>query len=236
MEHRLQKILSDYGIASRRKAEKLISDGKVRVNNIQASLGDKADPDRDKIKVDGVEINARPKRVYIMLNKPKGYVTTMEDEKGRRIVTDLLTGLKEKVYPVGRLDMDSEGLLLLTNDGELANRLTHPKYQVSKTYRVWVRGKSIARAADILRGDMTIDGQRLNRALLSNITDDGERGIIDITISEGKNRQVRKMCKQADLEVTRLMRVSESGLNLGNLPKGKWRYLSDSEIEHIKSV
>lgn len=236
MVQRLQKIISDYGIASRRAAEKLISNGRVKVNGRTAELGDSADPDRDIIEVEGKLIDTRPRRVYIMLNKPRGYVTTMRDEKGRRTVTDLIKDLGEKVFPVGRLDMDSEGLLIMTNDGELANRLTHPSYMVRKTYRVWVRGEAIEKAANILRGDMTIDGQKLNRAGVSVLRDFGDSGILDITISEGKNRQIRRMCRQAGLDVTRLVRISECGLGLGGLPKGKWRYLSEGEVKSLKSV
>lgn len=236
MEQRLQKIISDYGLASRRAAEKMIEQGRVTVNSETAKLGDKADPVTDKIEVDGKEIEARPERVYIMLNKPRGYVTTRSDERGRKKVTDLLGGFSVTVYPVGRLDMYSEGLLLLTNDGELANRLMHPSFQVLKTYRVWVSGEDVSAAEDVLKGDLYIDGQKLNRAKVRLVRDSGNTGIYDITISEGKNRQIRKMCSMAGLTVSKLVRVSESGLELGQLPKGTWRFLTDSEVEHLKSV
>lgn len=236
MKERLQKIISSYGIASRRAAEKIISNGQVKVNGRIAELGSSADPERDIIEVDGKIIKTRPRRVYIMLNKPRGYVTTMRDEKGRKTVTDLINDLGEKVYPVGRLDIDSEGLLIMTNNGELTNRLTHPSYKVHKVYRVWVTGEAIDKAAGILKGDMTIDGQKLNKAGVKVLRDFGDAGILDITISEGKNRQIRRMCKQAGLNVSRLVRISECGLSLGGLPKGKWRFLSESEINNLKSV
>jgi len=236
MEQRLQKIISDYGLASRRAAEVLIAQGKVKVNSETAKIGDKADVQTDTIEVDGKVIETRPERVYIMLNKPRGYVTTISDERGRKKVTDLLRGLSVKVYPVGRLDMYSEGLLLLTNDGEMANRLMHPSFQVRKTYRVWVSGENVSAAGEVLRGEMYIDGQKLNPAKVGLITRGGSTGIFDITISEGKNRQIRKMCSMAGFSVSRLVRTRESGLELGQLPKGAWRFLTGSEIEHLKSI
>lgn len=236
MEHRLQKIISDHGLASRRAAEKLISQGKVLVNGAVAGLGDKADIQTDIIEVNGKVIPPRPERVYIMLNKPRGYVTTMSDEQGRRKVTDLVRGVPATVYPVGRLDLYSEGLLILTNDGELANRLMHPSSQVEKTYRVWVAGSDVVTAGEVLAGELYIDGQKLNPAKVSLVKNDGDSGIFDITISEGKNRQIRKMCAMAGLKVSKLVRIYENGVELGRLPKGKWRYLTESEIEHLKST
>lgn len=236
MEHRLQKIISDHGLASRRAAEKLISQGKVLVNGAVASLGDKADIQTDIIEVNGKVIPPRPERVYIMLNKPRGYVTTMSDEQGRRKVTDLVQGVPATVYPVGRLDLYSEGLLILTNDGELANRLMHPSSQVEKTYRVWVAGSDVVMAGEVLAGQLYIDGQKLNPAKVSLVKNDGDSGIFDITISEGKNRQIRKMCAMAGLKVSKLVRIYENGVELGRLPKGKWRYLTESEIEHLKAT
>lgn len=233
---RLQKIISDYGIASRRAAEKLIIDGKVKVNGELAELGSGADPETDIIEVDGKRVDTRPGRAYIMLHKPRGYITTVKDDRGRRTVLDLMKGLNIKVNPVGRLDMDSEGLLIMTNDGELTNRLTHPSYMVKKTYRTWIRGEELEKAVISLRGDMAIDGQTLNRADVRVLRNFGDSGILDITISEGKNRQIRKMCSQVGLHVTRLVRISECGLDIGDLPKGKWRYLSESEVEKLKSV
>lgn len=236
MEQRLQKVISDYGIASRRAAEKLIVDGQVTVNGHAAELGDRADPDIDDIAVSGKSIKIRPERVYIMAYKPVGYVTTMSDEKGRKTVRDLVKGVGTTVYPVGRLDINSEGLLIMTNDGELTNRLTHPSFRVCKTYRVWTKGRDIRSAAEELRGDMEIDGQKLVRAKVEVVKGTDSVGIIDITISEGKNRQIRKMCQKAGLQITRLMRISESGIKLGSLAKGQWRYLTKEEVCHLKSV
>lgn len=229
MNERLQKILSARGLASRRGAEELISAGRVMVNGAAAKLGDSADPNKDIITVDGQPLNDEPEKVYIMLNKPRGYVTTLSDEKGRKTAASLVADCGKRVHPVGRLDMDSEGLLLFTNDGELTNRLTHPSYEKEKTYIVYVEGQLGDNIAK-LREPMLIDGYMTSGAKVSRVAE----GRLKITIREGRNRQVRKMCAQVGLKVLRLIRVSEDGLELGKLPRGKWRYLEPWELERLK--
>ena len=233
MEERLQKIIAASGLASRRAAEELIAAGKVRVNGAVASLGDKADALRDRITVDGKSLAPPEEKVYIMLNKPRGYVTTLSDEKGRRTVAELVGELGLRLYPVGRLDINSEGLLIMTNDGELANRLMHPRGGVEKCYRTSVTGEDIPAAAEKLREPMVLDGYRTRgaRVEIERLSDTG--GVLLVTIGEGRNRQVRKMCEQAGLRVTRLCRISEGGLKLGDLKTGKWRALSRAEIERL---
>ena len=234
MEQRLQKIIAASGLMSRRAAEELIEAGKVCVNGAVASLGDKADAERDKITVNGKSLAPAEEKVYIMLNKPRGYVTTLKDEKGRRTVAELVSGLGLRLYPVGRLDMNSEGMLIMTNDGELADRLMHPRGGVEKCYRTTVTGENIPTAAEKLKESMLIDGYRTRgaRVEIEKLTDGG--GVLLITISEGRNRQVRKMCEQAGLRVTRLCRISEGGLKLGTLKSGTWRELTRAEIARLK--
>lgn len=232
MAERLQKLISAAGLMSRRAAEECISAGRVTVNGRVASLGDRADEELDLILVDGRPLPRHGARTYIMLNKPRGYVTTMSDEKGRRDVTELVRGLG-RVYPVGRLDMYSEGLLIMTDDGEFANTLMHPSHNFKKTYRTWVQGEDVGLAVEYLRGELDI-GDCIVRAESVDI----ERlipggAVLLITIGEGRNRQVRKMCACCGLKVTRLMRISEGGLELGNLPPGKWRRLTDEEIQSV---
>ena len=231
MEERLQKILSSRGIASRRKAEELIENGHVSVNGVRASLGDKADPDRDVIKVKGARLPGRGDLVYIMLNKPRGYITSMSDEKGRPTVVELTADLGERVYPVGRLDWDSEGLLLLTNDGDFANTIAHPSNNKVKTYVVTVEG-NVEKALDKLRSPMVIDGYKIKPAKVDVL---GENRL-SIKIHEGRNRQVRKMCDLVKHPVATLKRVGTGELELGNLPKGKYRYLTEKEIRYLKNL
>ena len=218
---------------SRRAAEEAITAGRVTVNGIRAKLGDKADGDRVRILVDGMPLPGNDRRVYVMLNKPKGYVTTMSDEKGRKNVSMLVEDVGTRVYPVGRLDMYSEGLLIMTNDGELANKLMHPKNEVNKTYLTWVTGEDVGMAVEYLRMPMEIDGYEISpaEAYIEDIFPGGAR--LSITIHEGRNRQVRKMCEAVGLRVTKLKRVSEGGLELGELPVGKWRYLDDDEVKRL---
>lgn len=236
MEERLQKIIAASGLMSRRAAEEMILAGKVRVNGAVAALGDKADALNDRITVDGKGLAPPEEKVYIMLNKPRGYVTTLSDEKGRRAVSELVSELGVRLYPVGRLDMNSEGLLIMTNDGELANRLMHPRGGAQKSYRTTVTGENIPAAADKLRQPMLIDGYRTRGALVEfeRLTDTG--GVLLITIGEGRNRQVRKMCEQAGLRVTRLVRVAEGGLKLGELKTGRWRELTRAEVARLKGA
>lgn len=232
MAERLQKLISAAGLMSRRAAEKYIEAGRVKINGRVAALGDKADIDTDEILVDGQSLLAAGGRTYIMLNKPKGFVTTMSDEKGRRNVTELVRGLG-RIYPVGRLDMYSEGLLIMTNDGEFANTLMHPSHEFKKTYRTWVRGDDVGLAVEYLRGELDIDGYivRAENVDIEALIPDG--AVLLITISEGRNRQVRKMCQCVGLHVTRLMRISEGPLELGSLAPGKWRRLSNDEVNAV---
>ena len=235
MKERLQKILSAYGIASRRHSEELIKASKVTVNGVAASLGSCADPDIDEISVDGVVLQKKPGDVCLMLNKPSGYITSLSDEKGRRTVLSLLSDLPVRVYPVGRLDYNSEGLLLLTNDGDLAFKLTHPKHNVPKTYLVAVSG-DLEAAIPLLSREMLIDGYRVHPAEIKEIRVNHSGGIFSITIFEGRNRQIRKMCEQNGLAVLTLKRVSIGDLRLNNLPLGKWRYLTDEERRYLDSI
>ena len=236
MTDRLQKIISASGLMSRRAAEEAILCGRVQVNGRTAALGDKAEPSVDRILVDGVPLPNEGGKVYIMLNKPKGYVTTLHDEKGRKNVTDLVGDVGCRVYPVGRLDMNSEGLLLLTNDGDFANRLMHPSHEVKKIYLTWVKGADIAQAAETLRAPMVIDGYAIRPAAVEIREQFPGRALLAVTIHEGRNRQVRKMCLKAGLQVTRLLRVSEGALSLGDLPSGKWRHLTQDEVHRLMAA
>ena len=214
-------------------AEKWIEQGRVTVNGIPASLGLTADPEMDLILVDGKPLRSVDEKVVIMLNKPRGYVTTMSDEKGRPTAASLVADCGVRVYPVGRLDMDSEGLLLFTNDGALANYLTHPKHQVDKTYRVWVREYAPGKEERLLQ-PMELDGWKLQTPLVQLLHAQGTQAQLLITIHEGRNRQVRRMCMIAGMYVCRLRRIREGELSLDDLPVGKWRYLTSSEIETLK--
>lgn len=230
MEERLQKLISSCGLASRRAAEAWISQGRVTVNGSRASLGDRADLERDRVEVDGVPLRARVERTYLMLNKPRGYVTTLADEKGRRTAASLVSGCGRRVWPVGRLDLDSEGLLLFTDDGELTHGLLHPSGEVEKEYLVWVTG-DVDRALPILSGPMELDGEPIAPARVRM----GRRGEdvtrLSVVIHQGKNRQVRRMCAQAGLEVRRLKRVREGRVWLDRgLEPGQWRPLTGEEL------
>ena len=233
MTDRLQKIIAARGICSRRKAEELILAGRVTCNGSVANLGDRADPDVDEIKVDGKLLPSQRDYVYIMLNKPRGYVTTLSDEKGRPNAAQLID-CGVRVYPVGRLDMDSEGLLLFTNDGEFANTLMHPKHEVNKTYRVLVEGYSEEKL-EKLREPIELDGYLIRRpdVKLLRTREKGQAQLL-VTIHEGRNRQVRRMCDAAGMKVLRLQRIAEGKLKLGTLELGKWRYLTPEEIGLLK--
>ncbi len=233
MTERLQKILSARGIASRRSAEQMILDGRVSVNGLRATLGQTADPDVDEITVDGKPLPITSENVYILLNKPRGFVTTLSDEKGRRTAAELVADCGVRVYPVGRLDMDSEGLLLFTNDGEFANRMTHPKHEVKKAYLAWVTHYS-EEAFEKLKRPISLDGYTIRPPQLRLIKAQGPQAQIEITIHEGRYRQVRRMCDAAGMHVTRLRRIREGSLILGELPVGKWRCLTKAEIEKLK--
>ena len=233
MTQRIQKILSARGLCSRRSAEELILEGRVTCNGAVAKLGDTADPELDEIKVDGKLLPAASGYVYIMLNKPRGYVTTLSDEKGRPNAAQLID-CGTRVYPVGRLDMDSEGLLLFTNDGEFANRLMHPKHEVDKTYRVLVAGYSEEKL-EKLKQPIELDGYRIRTPgiKLLRTREKGQAQLL-VTIHEGRNRQVRRMCDAAGMKVLRLQRISEGSVKLGNLELGKWRHLTQEELAYLK--
>lgn len=233
MAERLQKILSARGIASRRKAEEMIRAGEVTVNGAVAALGDTADPETDEIRVNGNVLPGQEGYVYLMLNKPRGYVTTLSDEKGRPDVSQLVADCGTRVYPVGRLDMDSEGLLLLTNDGSFANALMHPKHEVNKTYEVWVTG-DYAGAEEKLARPIELDGYTIRPPKVKRLRSEGRKGKFLVTIHEGRNRQVRRMCQAAGMTCTRLRRIREGELSLGDLPLGKWRYLTADEVAALK--
>ena len=230
MEERLQKILSAAGLASRRRAEEYLTAGRVTVNGRTAGLGEKADPQRDDIRLDGRPVRPVSAHTYLMLYKPRGYVTTLADERGRRTVAQLVSGCGARVWPVGRLDLDSEGLLLMTDDGAFTQRLIHPSHQVEKEYLVTVEG-DVDRALPVLSGPMELDGVPLSPARIGVLSREGaDRARLSVVIHEGRNRQVRRMCALAGLEVRRLKRVREGRLTLGRLRPGEWRPLTAEEI------
>ena len=235
MTERLQKILSARGVCSRRKAEELITAGRITCNGQVAKLGDSADPDIDKILLDGKPLPSQEEYVYIMLNKPRGYVTTLSDEKGRKNAAQLVADCGKRVYPVGRLDMDSEGLLLFTNDGDFANRMMHPKHEVNKIYEVVVRGYTEA-ALERLKKPVVLDGYQIRQPEVELIhkSATSDRAELQVTIHEGRNRQVRRMCDMAGMNVLRLTRIAEGPVKLGKLSTGKWRYLTAAEVESLK--
>ncbi len=234
MEERLQKLLSAAGVCSRRTAETYITAGRVTVNGERAFLGQRADPERDDVRLDGKPLAPKETPVYILLNKPRGYVTTLADEKGRKTVADLVKDCGARVYPVGRLDLDSEGLLLLTNDGELTQRLLHPRYETPKVYHVWVEGETET-AAERLGRVTDLEGAPIRPARVRFLgQEDGGTCKLSVTIHEGKNRQVRRMCAACGLNVRRLRRVGEHSLSLGRLRSGQWRYLTPAEVRELK--
>ena len=233
MEERLQKILSAAGICSRRASEAYILAGRVTINDQLAQLGQRADPDRDDIRVDGRPLTSNPRPVYLMLNKPRGYVTTLSDEKGRPNAAQLVADCGTRVYPVGRLDMDSEGLLLFTNDGAFANALTHPKQEVEKIYEVWAVGYAPGGEEKLSR-PIVLDGYRIRPPKVVLLSVNGEKAKFRVTIHEGRNRQIRRMCEAAGMRCTRLRRIQEGSLRLGNLPCGAWRYLTPEEVAELK--
>lgn len=233
MKERLQKILSSRGVASRRKAEEMIAAGLVTVNGIPAQLGDSADGDTDEICIQGKPLPSAGGFIYLVLNKPRGFVTTLSDEQGRKNAAQLVADCGTRVYPVGRLDMDSEGLLLFTNDGEFANAMMHPKHQVDKTYDVWVTGYA-PEAEKKLAQPITLDGYTIRPPKVKLLKANADHARFHITIHEGRNRQVRRMCQAAGMHVTRLCRIREGSLSLGDLPKGKWRHLTDGEVKLLK--
>ncbi len=228
MEQRLQKLLSAAGVCSRRTAEQYITEGRVTLNGRPAQLGMRADPERDVITVDGTPLPGTGERVWLMLHKPRGYVTTLDDEKGRKTAAMLVADCGVRVWPVGRLDMDSEGLLLFTNDGQGTHRLLHPSHGIEKEYHVTVEG-DVSAALPVLAGPMELDGELLAPAQIRQLAPQR----LSVTIHQGKNRQVRRMCALAGLQVRRLCRIREGRLLLGDLPPGKWRRLTAEEIREL---
>ncbi|MDR0489890.1 MAG: rRNA pseudouridine synthase [Oscillospiraceae bacterium] len=229
---RIQKILSAHGASSRRKAEQLILEGRVTVNGVVAKLGESAEDGVDEIAIDGIPLDPIGHLVYIMLNKPRGYITTMSDERGRDTVTQLVGYNGARVYPVGRLDMDSEGLLLLTNDGHFANAVMHPSHNRAKTYEVRVRG-DVNSGAKLLRQPITVDSHIVQAASVEVNERTAAGGVLLISINEGRNRQIRKMCEQCGLNAVQLKRISIGTLELGSLKPGQWRHLTDEEVAAV---
>jgi 23S rRNA pseudouridine2605 synthase len=236
MNQRLQKILSAAGVASRRASETMIQDGRVTINGQVATVGMSADPDVDVVAVDGTPIAISQRRRYIILNKPKGYVTTMKDDRDRPTVAELVADAGGRLYPVGRLDMDSEGLLLMTDDGAVANALMHPSHEVNKVYTVFVQGMDITASLRQLQQMEKLDGEPISRAQVMLIERKGTGAEIQMTIHEGKNRQIRRMCQACGLSVSRLIRVAEGPIVLGDLPLGKWRNLTGDELSFLHDL
>lgn len=231
---KLQKYFSDCGILSRRAAEEEIKQGKVTVNGECAFLGMRIFPDVDVVVYKGARVIAQSdEKLYILLNKPRGIVTTLSDEKGRPTVLSLISGLGARVYPVGRLDIDSDGLLLLTNDGALTNKLTHPRHKIPKIYNVTVKGEVTEGALTLLSSPLVIDGYKIQPVEVEIIKKEPSQTILKMTLYEGRNRQIRKMCALADLKITRLTRVALGNIALGSLEVGKWRFLTQSETDYL---
>ena len=228
MTERLQKIIAAAGICSRRTAEEYLRQGRISVNGEAAALGDKADPEKDRICLDGKEIRPLTEKTYVMLHKPRGYTCTLRDTHVAHPVTELVD-CGARVYPVGRLDKDSEGLLLLTDDGDFTQALTHPKYQVDKVYLVWVTGMAEESLERLCAVDQ-LDGESIAPAEVALLKREDGQALLQMTIHQGKNRQIRRMCAAVGLTVTRLKRIEEHGLSLGDLPLGQWRYLTNEEI------
>lgn len=234
MEDRLQKIISACGLTSRREAEKWILAGRVTVNGKVAELGHKADLSTDQVCVDGTPIQKEATRTYLMLHKPRGYVTSLSDEHGRKTVADLVADAKVRLWPVGRLDLNSEGLLLMTDDGDLTQKILHPSYEVEKEYLVWVKGCT-GEALPILSAPMSLDGEMLAPAKVRCLSKNEEVSKLSFTIRQGKNRQIRRMCNQVGLSVVRLKRIREGHISLDpELGPGKWRPLTSEEVASMQ--
>ncbi|MBE6819733.1 MAG: rRNA pseudouridine synthase [Ruminococcaceae bacterium] len=230
---RLQKFLSEAGVASRRKAEEMIRNGSVKVNGVTSQVGDSVDPKRDTVTVKGKKVRKESNMRYILLNKPRGYVTTTDDELGRKCVLELVKDVKERVYPVGRLDRVSEGALILTNDGAFANAMMHPSRHVPKTYKVTVRPDITAEKIDLLSTGIELDGRMTAPADVRVVSREEGRAVLEIVLYEGRNRQIRRMCEAVELEVARLRRVSIGSVKLGMLQTGEWRDLTSAEVESL---
>ena len=234
-EERIQKIMAEQGLCSRRAAEQIIAEGRVKVNGHPVKVGDKMDPNRDVLHVDDerIYIQKNQQLYYLALYKPRGYVTTLADERGRATAAELVADCDTRVFPVGRLDRDSEGLLLMTNDGALAQAMLHPRGEVDKVYQVTVSG-TLERSPERLSAIRMLDGERIRPAKVEILRRWPGQALLEITIHEGKNRQIRRMCRQVGLNVLRLQRVREHTLSLGHLKPGKWRYLTEAEIRTLK--
>lgn len=230
---RLQKYLSEAGVASRRKAEEMIRSGLVKVNGAVAQIGDSVDPKKDTILVRGKKVIKQGEKRYILLNKPRGYVTTTDDDLGRKCVLELVKDVKERIYPVGRLDRVSEGALIMTNDGAFANAMMHPSKHVPKTYRVTVRPEPTAEQIDILATGVELDGRLTAPADVFVVSKEEGRAVLEIVLREGRNRQIRRMCESQNLEVARLRRIAVGPIKLGMLQTGQWRDLTPAEVESL---
>lgn len=233
---RLQKFFTDCDVLSRRAAEEEIKNGKVLVNGIRAEIGQKIDPETDVVEYNGKKIKPPQKNIYkyVVLNKPRGYLSTVTDDRGRHCVTELVADVGTRLYPIGRLDMDSEGLLLLTNDGALTYKLTHPRHEIPKIYHVKIEGKVGVEQIKALASPMEIDGYKILPVKTETVTAKNEYTVLRMTLYEGRNRQIRKMCEAQGLQILRLCRVAIGTLELGNLTPGKWRYLTKSQVEYLK--
>lgn len=236
MKERLQKLIASAGLASRRQAEEWIEGGRVTVNGQVARLGDRADPGRDRVEVDGKVLGRAPAKICVLLNKPSGYVTSLKDPQGRPVVSDLVKSLGERLFPVGRLDYNTEGLLLLTNDGDLAQRLAHPRHKVNKTYLVRVRGQLDARARTALERGVSLGDGMTAPARVARLRHSGGHSWFELTIREGRNRQVRRMCEKLGYPVSRLRRIRVAFLELGDLQPGAFRLLSAREVSELKRL
>ncbi len=233
-EIKIQKFFTDCGVMSRRAAENEIKLGHVKINGVTAEIGQRIDPERDIVTYKEKRIfPQRDENVYILLNKPRGFVTTMSDEKGRKTVAELVGGLSQRVYPVGRLDMDSDGLLIMTNDGELTNILTHPRHEIPKIYEVTVAGKVTPETISALSQAMIIDGYEIQPVKTELLSFDGQNSTIKMTLFEGRNRQIRKMCDTQSLKIKRLCRVAIGDITLGELKVGTWRPLTNKEVAYL---
>ncbi|ADO77065.1 pseudouridine synthase [Halanaerobium praevalens] len=233
---RLQKVMAHAGVASRRKSEEIIAEGRVKVNGqVITEMGYKIDPAQAEVMVDG-QVISEEKKVYILLNKPEGYITTVSDPENRPTVMDLIPDLNQRLYPAGRLDFDSSGLLIMTNDGDLTYKLTHPKKEVDKKYRVLIQGKLEEEDFEKFEAGMVIDGQETAPAEISNVDYKGEQTEFDIVIHEGRNRQVRRMAKIAGFSVISLKRIGFAFLTLTGVEEGKFRYLTEAEVENLKKL
>lgn len=230
---RLQKFMADNGVASRRKCEEMIEQGLVKVNGNRAHIGDKVDPKRDKVSVSGKRIAVQDKMKYILLHKPRGYITTMQDEQGRKCVAELVSDVGARIYPVGRLDRESEGMLLMTNDGAFSNAMTHPTRHVPKTYRVTIRPKITDEQINAFHNGIEIDGRMTAPAGLRVIEKTEGRVVCEVILYEGRNRQIRRMFEELGIEVARLKRTAVGSVKLGMLPAGKWRELTEEEVRKL---